>query len=76
MDNLLEQYVGYINSKKVDSGYAIFLSHYNKCYSVSKTYKNNGGIDILASGMTKNEVHFYLRGLADGLNPLSLGEWK
>lgn len=74
MDSLLNQYVDYINTRKAGSGYRIAISHEKKMgYAISKIFMDRGGVDVLASGMTQNEVHYYLRGLSDGVNPLSLG---
>jgi hypothetical protein len=76
VDSLLNQYVDYINTRKAGSGYRVCMAHEKKCgYSICKVFTDNGGVDVMASGMTKNEVHYYLRGLSDGVNPLSLGAW-
>lgn len=74
MDSLLNQYVDYINTRKAGSGYRICMEHEKKCgYSIRKVFTDTGGVAVMASGMTKNEVHYYLMGLADGVNPFSLG---
>jgi hypothetical protein len=75
MDSVLEQHIRYINTKRADEEYRVCVAKDGRRYSVSKVFLKNAGIDVLASNMTKNEVYFYLRGLSDGVNPLSIGKW-